>query len=111
MAFPQVADADTTTGGQTTDTTSHSIRLSGNRSIGDRLLVLFVADGGDTVSGWPSGWNVVTTQTTTGDNDTLVVTEKIVSGSGSNFSLTTRRTSENSVPTKLGEVPGSRKMK
>ena len=59
MAFPQVADADTTTGEQTTDTTSHAIRLLGNRSLGGRLFVLFVTDGVPAVSGWPCGSNVV----------------------------------------------------
>ncbi len=89
MAFPQVIDADTVTGGQSADTTQHPVTLPANRSNGDRILVCFACDGTPTVSGWPTGWTVVGTQNTTVGADKIVVAEKIVSGGEANFSLTT----------------------
>ena len=89
MAFPQVQDADTTSGVQATDVTSHPILLPANRAAGDRVLLGFVTDEAPTVTGWPSGWNVIATQTTPALTDTLIVAEKIIAGSESNFSLTT----------------------
>jgi hypothetical protein len=91
MAFPDVVDADTVRGGGSTGT-SHAITLPANRSNGNRILVFFSCNNNATVTGWPSGWNVIITQRLAAGAatvDTLVVAEKIISGGETNFSLST----------------------
>jgi hypothetical protein len=92
MAFPTVVDADTVTDFESTDTVTHNITLPANRAVGDRVVVAFASNNSYTVSGWPSGWNVIITQlidTIAATVDKLTVAEKIIVGGEANFNLTT----------------------
>src|SRR3972149_3604995 len=85
MAFPQVSDADTQSGLQSTNSTSWTLTYPTNLVSGD-LILAFVATDGVAVPTWPSGWRAE--DRGSGDNE-LYWAKKLSDGTETgNFTLT-----------------------
>ena len=85
MAFPQVSDADTQSGLQSTNSTSWTLTYPTNLASGD-LILGFVATDGVAVPTWPSGWEAE--DRGSGDNE-LYWAKKLSDGTETgNFTLT-----------------------
>jgi len=91
MAFPQVSDADTKSGLQSTNSTSWTLTYPTNLASGD-LILGFVATDGAALPTWPSGWEH--DYRGSGDNE-LFWAKKLSDGTETgNFTLTIDQTQQ-----------------
>lgn len=89
MAFPDVADTNSSTAGDNSDVTEHPVSLPANIESGNLLLVFFSVDGSPEVT-FPANWNKIIDMDANGGAAHLVIAWKKATGSeGSSITVTT----------------------
>ena len=87
MAFPQVADTNSSTGGS--NTTSHTVDLPANIVAGNLLLILMATDGNPGIS-FPAGWNEIKELPSATNGSTIAVAWREADGEeGASITVTT----------------------
>lgn len=86
MAFPQVLNGQADA--QATNSTSHVVSLPSTVNAGDRLILLFVCNGGGTYTGPGGTWSVLVPRVVNGTTHGIAAWEKIADGSEGGTTVT-----------------------
>ena len=91
MAFPQVADTNTSI--ETGNETSHTVSLPANISEGDLLLIFFATDGDNTISNW-DGFTELASESNSGWAFLAIAYKKATGAEGASITVVTTSAEE-----------------